>query len=53
MQIELFQDTWRSTVKDNIALQFSWYFEIRKHHSNVIRLLMCTRLNGIQTFDIW
>ena len=31
--------TWRITVKDDIALQFSWYFEIRKQHSNVVRLL--------------
>ena len=31
--------TWRITVKDDTALQFSWYFEIRKQHSNVVRLL--------------
>ena len=31
--------TWRIAVKDDIALQFSWYFEIRKQHSNVIILL--------------
>ena len=53
MQIKLFQDTWRNTVKDDIALHFSWYFAIGMHHSNVIRLLMFTRLNGIQSFDIW
>ena len=33
------KDTWRIIVKDDIVLQFSWYFEIRKQHSNVIRLL--------------
>ena len=53
MQIKVFQGTWRNTVKDDIALQISWYYEIRKQHSNVIRLLVSTRLNGIQTFDIW
>ena len=31
--------TWRITVKDDIALQFLWYFEISKQHSNVVRLL--------------
>ena len=50
--MKVFQGTWRNTVKDDIALQFSWYYEIRKQHSNVIRLLVFTRLNGIQTFDI-
>ena len=40
-------------MKDDIALQFSWYYEIRKQHSNIVRLLVFTRLNGIQTFDIW
>ena len=30
--------TWHITVKDDIALQFSWYFEIRKQYSNVVRL---------------
>ena len=44
---------WRNTVKDdNIALQFSSYYKIWKQHSNVIRLLVFIRLNGIQTFDI-
>ena len=28
-------------MNDDIALQFSWYYEIRKQHSNVIRLLVC------------
>ena len=50
---KMFQVTWHNTVKDDIALQFSWYYGIRKQHSNVIRLLVFTRLNGIQTFDIW
>ena len=36
------------TVKDDISLQFSLYYEIRKQHSNVIRLLVTTLLNGIQ-----
>ena len=40
-------------MKDDIALQFSWYFEIRKQYSNVIRFLVFARLNGILTFDIW
>ena len=31
--------TWRISVKDGIALQLSWYFEIRKQHSNDVRLL--------------
>ena len=53
LQIKVFQGTWHNTVKDDIVLQFSWYYEIRKQHSNVIRLLVFTRLNGIQTFDIW
>ena len=51
--MKMFQVTWRNTVKDGITLQFSWYYEIRKQHSNVIRLLVFARLNGIQTFDIW
>ena len=25
-------------MKDDIALQLSWYFEIRKQHSNIVRL---------------
>ena len=49
----MFQGTWRNTVKDDIAVQFLSYFEIRKYHSNVIRLLVFTRLNGILAFDIW
>ena len=49
----MFQGTWRNTVKDDTALQFSWGYGIRKQNSNVIRLLVFTRLNGIQTFDIW
>ena len=49
----MFRGTWRNTVKDDNALQFSWYYEIRKHNSNVIRFLVFTRLNGIQMFDIW
>ena len=53
MQIKLFHGTWRNTVKDDIAMQFWWYYEIRRQHSNVIRLLVFTRLNDIQTFDIW
>ena len=40
-------------VKDDNALQFWWYYEIRKQHSNVIRLLVLAHLNDIQTFDIW
>ena len=40
-------------MKYDIALQFSWCYEIRKQHSNIVRLLVFTRLNGIQTFDIW
>ena len=31
------------TLKDDIALQFSRYYEIRKQHSNVISLLVFTR----------
>ena len=31
--------TWRITVNDDIPLQFSWYFEIRKQHSDIVRLL--------------
>ena len=27
-------------MKDGIELQFLWYFEIRKQHSNVVRLLL-------------
>ena len=27
------------TVKNDITLQFLWYFEIRKQHSNAVRLL--------------
>ena len=49
----MFQGTWSNIVKDDIALQFSWYCEIKKQYSNVIRLLVFNRLNGIQTFDIW
>ena len=30
--------TWRITMKDDIALQFSWYFDISKQ-SNIVRLL--------------
>ena len=30
---------WLITVKDDLALLFLWYFEIKKQHSNVIRLL--------------
>ena len=37
--VSLRKGTWRITVKDDIALQFSWYFEIRKQHSDAIRLL--------------
>ena len=48
-----FQGTWRNAVKDDIALQFSWYYEIRKQHLNVIRLLVFARLNDLQTFVIW
>ena len=33
------KDTWRITVKDDIVLKFSWYFEIRKQYWNVVRLL--------------
>ena len=49
----MFQGTWRNKVKDDIALQFSWYCENKKQHSNVIRLLVFTRLDGILTFDIF
>ena len=48
---KVFQGIWRNTVKDDIALQFPWYFEIRKYYSNVIQVF--TRLNSILTFDIW
>ena len=30
---------WCITMKDDIALQFSWYSEIKKQHSNAVRLL--------------
>ena len=33
------KDTWHITIKDEIALQFSWYFETRKQHSNIVRAL--------------
>ena len=36
-------------MKDDIALQFPRCFEIRKYHSNVIRLLLFTHLIGILT----
>ena len=39
------EGTWRITVKGDIALQFSWYFEIRKQHSNFVRLLRVYALN--------
>ena len=42
--------TWRITVKDDIALQLSWYSEIRKQHSNYVFTLL-TRLIDIPTFD--
>ena len=37
--VPLRKGTWRIIVKDDIALLFWWYFEIRKQHSNVVRLL--------------
>ena len=37
--MKAFEGKLRITVKDDIALQCSLYFEIRKQHSNVVRLL--------------
>ena len=37
--VSLCKGTWHITVKEYIALQFSWYFEILKQHSSVVRLL--------------
>ena len=51
--MKVFKGTWRNTVKDDIALQFSPDYGIRKQNSNVIRLLVFTHLSGIQMFDIW
>ena len=45
-----------NTVNDDTALQFSWYFEIRKQHSNVVMLLRVYTPNPfdcILTFEIW
>ena len=39
---------WHITLKDDIVLQFSWYFEIRKQYSNV-RLL---RVSTPNPFDL-
>ena len=41
-------------MKDGIALQFSWYFEIRNSIQNIQSLLYCyvfTRLNSI--LNVW
>ena len=54
--VSLRKGTWRITVKDDIALQFSWYFETE---SNIQTPLDCfvytllTRFIGILTFEIW
>ena len=48
------KDIFRITVKDDIALQFSWYFEISKEHSNFVRLLHGYAPNPFDWyFNVW
>ena len=48
------QGTWHITVKDDIALQFSWYFEIRKQYSSVVRLLRVYAANPFDWYsNVW